>query len=58
VGGFHDLRGPTADGAVMRYSADLGSTDGYRTIRALASRLRAIQHPRVIRLVLGTETVG
>jgi hypothetical protein len=57
-GGFHSLHGPSVDGAVLRWHADLGTADGLLAIRALARRLANIPTIAVRRLTLGTEEVG
>lgn len=57
-GVFHDLTGPSSDGAVLRWQADLGSADVERAIRVLAERLGAVPGVAVRRLVVGTEEVG
>lgn len=57
-GVFHDLIGPSSDGTVLRWQADLGSADVERAIRVLAERLGAVPGVPVRRLVVGTEDVG
>lgn len=56
--GFHDLTGPTIDGRVVRWHADLGSADGERAVKELAGRLARVRHLTVRRLVLGTDSAG
>jgi hypothetical protein len=56
--GFHDLTGPTIDGRVVRWHADLGSADGKRAIKELAGRLARVKDPAIRRLALGTDSAG
>lgn len=53
--GFHDVIGPSADGAVLRWLVDLGSADDRRALRALAEQLAELPGVTVERLVVGTE---
>jgi hypothetical protein len=55
---FHDLTGPTVDGRVVGWHADLGSADGEREVKELSGRLARLKDPTVRRLVLGTESAG
>jgi hypothetical protein len=57
-GGFHDIAGPTVDGRIVRWQADLGSADGEHAIKELARRLAAQREVTVRRLVLGTDGAG
>jgi hypothetical protein len=56
--GFHDITGPTVDGRVLRWHADLGSADVERAVHELAGRLAKLKDPTVRRLIIGTQSAG
>jgi hypothetical protein len=56
--GFHSLEGPTVDGRVVRWNADLGSADSERAIHSLATQLAVLPDVNVTQLVIGTNSTG
>jgi hypothetical protein len=56
--GFQLLGGPSVDGVVVRWSADLGAADPLAAVADLARRLASLPGPEVTRLEVGTEEVG